>query len=316
MTAIADAGELRTMKNLALLIALFTTSCSSQDGTRIEYVTETTPCDASAAPADASAPVDATMLPEVSGASAPEAGGWTPPPALGPFPCTLPPAYHNSTTSQLTLDVDGHQFPYDAGACAPLLAVDGDSIAFGVWATPESRGFGNVAWMYLTSGTSGACWSFVNNGASGYITPEVDAYSKLHTDPNFNACRPANIVVVYEFVNDMANGCQLDDGGIRGCTVPQAIAHMTTYIEHRHAAGAKVILPTVMPFGELSEANRALLNSAIRAPGHLGADEIVDFASDPVMGDVSVLSSAWYFDGYHPSTIGHARIAPYLVPVV
>src|SRR5271166_958992 len=281
MTAIADAGELRTMKNLALLIALFTTSCSSQDGTRIEYVTETTPCDASAAPADASAPVDATMLPEVSGASAPEAGGWTPPPALGPFPCTLPPAYHNSTTSQLTLDVDGHQFPYDAGACAPLLAVDGDSIAFGVWATPESRGFGNVAWMYLTSG---ACWSFVNNGQSGFITPQVDAYSTLHTDPHFNACRPANIVVVYEFVNDMANGCQLDDGGIRGCTVPQA--------------------------------NRALLNSAIRAPGHLGADAIVDFASDPVMGDVSVLSSAWYFDGYHPSTIGHARIAPYLVPVV
>jgi hypothetical protein len=228
-----------------------------------------------------------------------------------PMPCV--PAYQYDSPlvdAGFTLPVVE---PYDAGACAPIVVIDGDSIAQGYWAAPISRGFGPLAWEYATGG---ACPSFANNARSGYTVLEVDAVSKKLTDPLYAVCRPHNVVVYYEWANSY----------LQGRTAGEILGDVQLYVAHRRAVGWTVVTILPLPFSDGAdggptpvdvETDRQRMLAAIGFSPGLYGDVLVDPTADPYIGIANAyLDPAWYEHGDHPSSFGHARLAAYLVPVL
>jgi hypothetical protein len=110
-----------------------------------------------------------------------------------------------------------------------------------------------------------------------------------------------------------------NDGCIDG-TVAQFVADVVAFCAARKTAGwNKVIIGTVLPRtdagGPMVDANRVAYNSTITASGWAaanGIDGIFDFASDSIMGNIANTTNATYYnsDQIHPTTAGHARLAP------
>jgi lysophospholipase L1-like esterase len=108
--------------------------------------------------------------------------------------------------------------------------------------------------------------------------------------------------------NDLAGGRQAVD-------IYQALAGITAAA---HRSGAKVIIGTVLPrqglqlFGATygaDEQQRQALNALIRA-NTAGAEGVIDFASDPMLGSYQNLNNERYFyDGTHPSVTGYGLMA-------
>lgn len=230
-----------------------------------------------------------------------------------PMPCV--PAYQydfpvvDAATSPLPVDD-----PYDAGSCAPLVVIDGDSIAQGYYASPISRGYGSIAWEYATSGP---CPSFVNNARSGDTVLEVDAVSKKITDPLFNACRPHNIVVYYEWANSY----------LAGETAQEVLSDVQAYVTHRRAVGWEIVTILPLPFFNprdaradvtaTIESDRQWMLTQIRANPTAYGDVLVDPTADPFVGVANAFANpAWYEHSTHPTSFGHARLAAYVTPVL
>jgi lysophospholipase L1-like esterase len=77
-----------------------------------------------------------------------------------------------------------------------------------------------------------------------------------------------------------------------------------------HAAGATVIIATILPrsdYDAAQEAERQALNRQLRT-ARAGADALVDFAGDPMM-QTNPQDPQNYTDGIHPTTAGYARLA-------
>lgn len=115
-----------------------------------------------------------------------------------------------------------------------------------------------------------------------------------------------------------------NDGCING-TVAQFAADVATWAAARKAAGwHKRILCTPVTRGDgvLAEPNRQIYLSIVNAAGWAAAnniDAIADFGNDSIMGNPANLplnngGDTTYFnsDNTHPTTVGHARLAPIL----
>lgn len=87
-----------------------------------------------------------------------------------------------------------------------------------------------------------------------------------------------------------------------------------TYVAKWKATGAKVALGTVLPqclpgnpngSNTRVNANRAIINTAIRAAAGTKIDAVIDYAADPDIGsDAAACNTTWYHDGLHPTDGG------------
>ena len=202
------------------------------------------------------------------------------------------------------------QFAMMMTVCVPSQkALDGNSIAAGSLASDSAHSWGGLGHVDNGGivGTANPTWCTKNNGNSGYTTPMVDAYSAGHTDPLCNPGRPKNAVLFLEVLNDY----------LSGSSVAQCIAHMTTYVTNRHAAGWKVVGITPPPYSPtllFPEADRQAIIAAMKV-GTCGFDAICDAGSDASWFSAPlVLNAAVYnADMKHPNDAGHALIATYAI---
>lgn len=83
------------------------------------------------------------------------------------------------------------------------------------------------------------------------------------------------------------------------------------YVAKWKATGAKVALGTILPqcrpgnpngINDRVNANRAVVNAAIRAAAGAKIDAVIDYAADPDLGlDAAACNTTWYQDGLHPT---------------
>lgn len=184
------------------------------------------------------------------------------------------------------------------------LTFDGNSIVAGYYAAPLSSGF-----AYLVAANF-AGTNFLNDGFSGYTTPQCDAQAAVlgATDSQYSALRPKNVNVMLEGLNDYHAA---------GSTPAQCITNLATYVTNRHAIGWKVIMCTLLPSNFMTEVDRATINNAIMS-GSTGADATADIGSlSTLMGTYSTtVNPTYYFDQTHPTTAGHALIEPIVTAAV
>lgn len=87
----------------------------------------------------------------------------------------------------------------------------------------------------------------------------------------------------------------------------------TAYIAWAKSAGFYVALITILPrslaWTPAQETQRLSYNTLVRQNA-AGADAIVDWAADPLMGDgVNPTTSPYYADGLHPTVLGQNELA-------
>lgn len=88
------------------------------------------------------------------------------------------------------------------------------------------------------------------------------------------------------------------------------LADLWAYTDPFRAAGAKIIVGTVLPRTSASgwSAKRAAFNAALRDAVGVKIDAIYDFDSCPMGVDGAQNDGARYPDGLHPSAIGHGEL--------
>jgi lysophospholipase L1-like esterase len=138
------------------------------------------------------------------------------------------------------------------------------------------------------------------------------------------AMRPLASLVFFErgFLNGNARRVVFLDLGsndlVAQAKAPDIYNNLCKIVMNAHRAGAKVIIATILPRGGLrlfgtppgdDETQRLTLNTMLRA-NRAGADALVDFAADPIMGSYqAVLNPADYKDTIHPTTQGYVHLA-------
>ena len=261
--------------------------------------------------------VDATVQTTIPEAGSPEIVTIT---GLLPVPCTM--IYVDAGYSLSVVPVNARaalsSYYYDAGACDPIIAIDGNSIPHGLYAYPMNgaiypRGWPEIAWEYLP----GICRSFQNNAQPALTTPMVDTLSATVTDPLYSACRPSNIVVFEEGTNDIVAGCSTD-GSVygTGCTASESMVHIATYVEHRRAVGWTVVIVPVPPSAWFPEATRAELNTMLPS---LVAPHVylVDVGNNRVWQPGAQFDPTLFNDGaLHPTSLGHMNMASPILAAV
>jgi len=97
---------------------------------------------------------------------------------------------------------------------------------------------------------------------------------------------------------------------------PGNVGNLTNIVADAKTAGwNKVMLATVLPSNSSTgpqETQRGLLNTSI-VGNAAGADVIVDYASDSIMGNpANTTNTLYYADGTHPTEYGYTLLFPYL----
>lgn len=189
---------------------------------------------------------------------------------------------------------------------AGLIIGDGNSIMAGHPASFVSTGFLKGAENLLNYG-GGMTW--VNIGQDGFRTDQMIARASASVDA-LKTAGPTNLVVVYEGLNDMAQG---------QCSALHVFERLKRYCGERRTGGFSILLGTVMPGNQISavglEPQRLALNTMIYNQYTDFADGLMDFAAHPTMG----LEATFYpspnltyvaGDGNHPTQGGHDLLAP------
>lgn len=151
-------------------------------------------------------------------------------------------------------------------------------------------------------------YSVINEGLGGeqLVTMLGEFSSKIR--PQFQAGIPNNIGL-WAGTNDFQTG---------GATVATVYANLTSYVSTVHAAGAKIIVATMLSRtgtnpvgGENLDADKNAYNALILA-NSAGADGIVDFTGTPLGCDGCYSNSLLFLDGVHPTQLA---ITTYEVPI-
>jgi hypothetical protein len=121
--------------------------------------------------------------------------------------------------------------------------------------------------------------------------------------PMYNAAATNNILEIFAGRNDNTGS---------DTTGASIYANLTAYIASAHATGWKVLAATMLPYSGDSAnqtAERLAYNALIRANA-AGADGIIDYAADPLMGlQATTTNTMYYGDGLHPTSLGYGYLA-------
>jgi len=175
--------------------------------------------------------------------------------------------------------------PLTASGLVHLVVCDGNSLTFGAslsipgTATPAN-------YPAQLQSDLGPSWEVINHGIPGQtieqmIASEQTTFAALPF-PRWAFHRPNDkpIDIVWEGTNSIALN---HDSG------EEASELLARYVAERHARGFKVIVLTCLPADNPTlwpefEAQREIYNALIRA-NRVGADAVVDVASDPRLSD-------------------------------
>lgn len=147
-----------------------------------------------------------------------------------------------------------------------------------------------------------------NVSVGGSTTPQQDARAVLAIDVDQRL--GDRWVVMWEGANDL----------YFGATAADAIAHLGAYCSHRHAAGFKVMLVSLLPRGDVGapvtyEVNRQLVNAWLRQNWHTIAESFVDVAADVLMGHAGQETDERFYlkaDRVHLNLAGAQTVAGYV----
>ena len=183
------------------------------------------------------------------------------------------------------------------------IAIAGDSLSSGVGSQL------NLSWPRQMMGLLNRPY-IISNGSLGGIsaTDFVPYATGAYFARSFLNGNARRLVMVDFGSNDLAKN-------LDAAKVYQALARI---IATAHGAGARVLIATILPRAGFTqdgtppgrqEAQRLALNRLIRA-NTAGADGLVDFANDPIMGVPGMVrNKQYYFDTIHPTTAGYAAMA-------
>ena len=221
------------------------------------------------------------------------------------FPTQLTVADIAKNTATIIVDVQNRGVPItpkDIITIAPQLYGVGDSITFGLGAT--------TPWITLLSLTNQPAYVITNYGISGITTKATIGSEPNRVMPKCKSIAGPNIATVMLGTNDFNSAF--------GATQAQVLASNIAEIKQVKAAGCMVFAATMISrggndlLGVLNDTTKNLFDAAlllnIKAAG---ADGIIDFAADPLVGADGANASATYFqaDHIHPANPGHVQMA-------
>lgn len=174
------------------------------------------------------------------------------------------------------------------------LIVNGDSIAFGTGAV------GNFGWASRVQRSLSpqiACYNAAAGGKT--IATKLTEYA-AGIKTVLTSYSDNRVVFLHIGTNDIT--------ALRSAA--DIYADLQTYAGLVRGDGGKIILSTILPASTHDagkQAVRATINSNLRANWASFADGLADFAADPTMSNPVFPQ---YSDGLHPSSMGHALLAP------
>jgi lysophospholipase L1-like esterase len=217
------------------------------------------------------------------------------------------PAQVAWNTDAMWREISGRTFPpIQPSIISRLLVIDGDSISVGKTLSSWAQSY-----AYLAANQFSPFIQHSLQGIAGKTCAQQAASAATDVDP-FLAKSANSVLFVFCGTNDVSYG----GGGIVGYN------NLKAYVTARHAAGWKnVAVATLLPFGQYNgctsnNAQRAIFNNLVRGD-KAGADVLIDWAADPLIGPDSACSSAattYSSDGTHPNAAGSAIMSQYFAP--
>jgi lysophospholipase L1-like esterase len=197
---------------------------------------------------------------------------------------------------------------------AGQVLLDGDSITYGY------GGSLNQSWTKTLAAQFPSYRSY-SFGVPGINMATLLTVESVRIVPRFNAGLTKNILVIWAGTNDI----------VAGTVATSVYANLQSYTSAAKTAGFKVVWVTMLPRTDLTVGEQTqwtAYNTAIRA-ATLGqsntADALADVQSDPTIGPFSAASNHTYYCnvgpndfsiGVHPTDIGNAIVAPYIIAAV
>jgi hypothetical protein len=153
----------------------------------------------------------------------------------------------------------------------PLIAIDGNSVAEG-WVCSSVR---TTWWAQMLRSLNMPCELRVT-AKGGLTTPQLTTLLPRDVYPLYDEKRRLTIYLCWEFINDRAGGS----------TVSQAWANTVALYQAARAnmPNALLVIPTIQPSSEVSDADRVAYNALVYANWSSYADLLWDIAADPAVG--------------------------------
>lgn len=219
--------------------------------------------------------------------------------------------YNTSYTYYTTLNavrLDPLQLgDYPAGQWPP-----GNPVARKVLFVGDSRAF---QWP---APSAGAHFRFLNRGIGGQTSSQVQLRFAAHVSP----LRP-DVVIIQVGINDLKTIPLFPER--RAAIVEECKRNLAQLVEQSRALGARVILTTIFPVGQVSLARRLVWSPAVAAAvrevnDHLRTltrDDVILFDSAAILADQQGNTRAEYqLDLLHLNGTGYAALNAQLLPVL
>lgn len=215
--------------------------------------------------------------------------------------------YNRALTAAELLTVNNYFFS-TYGLSKKRLICDGNSLTYGTASTGGSNYPQQLAILL------GSDWLVYNTGIQGILTATMVTSGPTRIDneilsPYFSK----NIVLAWEGTNSL-------NAGVDATT---AYNSMVAYCTARKAAGASVIVATVLPRSSAGvpadfNAQRAAYNALVVANGLTFADRVFDIAANATIGpDGAELNTTYYAgDRVHLINAGYAIVANAALPII
>jgi lysophospholipase L1-like esterase len=183
----------------------------------------------------------------------------------------------------------------------PTLNCVGDSITFGLGVT--------TPYCSLLSLTNQPAYTITNWGISGITLAAINGSDANRVAPRCQGTAgPAN-ALVFAGTNDFGN--------IVGVTVATVFSNLVSEVTTLKTAGCRVFVGTMLSrvgtgsvgtFDSIKDAYDPLILEQAKAAG---ADGVVDFAANPLLGADGASTNSTYFqaDGTHPTQVGQGLLA-------
>ena len=213
-------------------------------------------------------------------------------------PAQVQTMYQNMLADMNTRGVPTTPIPINSGN--PVLLAAGDSITYGY----ELPNPSTQAWVENLALTNQPAYSIVNGGI-----PNISAHSLAGAEPNRIApyCKTAQgpgVAILFAGTNDVDSFSS---------SPASTLASIETWVTKVKSAGCLTFVGTMLsrqsPGGDTNkDALDALILSSVKAAG---ADGVIDFAANPLLGADGASTNATYFnsDNIHPTAAGHLLLA-------